>query len=87
MINIGIAIALLILCSSYKSCPIVSKLTGIKVLTIILTVLTSINILVLLSGILPMYYFTESDGYYPIVSELISGILVAITIYAEELLH
>lgn len=25
--------------------------------------------------------FHESDGYYPIVSELISGILVAITIY------
>ena len=50
MLHIGIAIALLVLCSSYKSCPIVSKLTGIKVLTIILTVLASIKLMSFLFG-------------------------------------
>lgn len=65
MLHIGIAIALLVLCSSYKSCPIVSKLTGIKVLTIILTVLASIKLMSFLFGVLPMYYGSESENITP----------------------
>ena len=69
MLHIGIAIALLVLCSSYKSCPIVSKLTGIKVLTIILTVLASIKLMSFLFGVLPMYYGSESENYYLFTSK------------------
>ena len=72
MLHIGIAIALLVLCSSYKSCPIVSKLTGIKVLTIILTVLF---------GVLPMYYGSESENYYPILSVFASSVFAITVIY------
>lgn len=74
MLNIGIAIALLVLCSSYKSCPIVSKLTGIKVLTIILTVLASIKLMSFLFGVLPMYYGSESENYHPILSVFASSV-------------
>lgn len=81
MLNIGIAIALLVLCSSYKSCPIVSKLTGIKVLTIILTVLASIKLMSFLFGILPMYYGSESEKYYPILSVFASSVFAITVIY------
>ncbi len=80
MLNIGIAIALLVLCSSYKSCPIVSKLTGIKVLTIILTVLASIKLMSFLFGVLPMYYGSESENYHPILSVFASSVFFAITV-------
>ena len=61
MLHIGIAIALLVLCSSYKSCPIVSKLTGIKVLTIILTVLASIKLMSFLFGTISNPALKECD--------------------------
>ena len=81
MLHIGIAIALLVLCSSYKSCPIVSKLTGIKVLTIILTVLASIKLMSFLFGVLPMYYGSESENYYPILSVFASSVFAITVIY------
>ena len=81
MLNIGIAIALLVLCSSYKSCPIVSKLTGIKVLTIILTVLASIKLMSFLFGVLPMYYGSESENYHPILSVFASSVFAITVIY------
>lgn len=81
MLHIGIAIALLVLCSSYKSCPIVSKLTGIKVLTIILTVLASIKLMSFLFGVLPMYYGSESENYHPILSVFASSVFAITVIY------
>ena len=81
MVHIGIAIALLVLCSSYKSCPVVSKLTGIKVLTIVLTVLTSIKLMSFLFGVLPIYYGSESENYYPILSVFASSAFAVIVIY------
>ena len=81
MVHIGIAIALLVLCSSYKSCPIVSKLTGIKVLTIVLTVLSSIKLMSFLFGVLPIYYGSESENYYPILSVFASSVFAVIVIY------
>ena len=86
MLHIGIAIALLVLCSSYKSCPIVSKLTGIKVLTIILTVLASIKLMSFLFGVLPMYYGSESENYYPILSVFASSVF-AITVISVSYTH
>lgn len=55
MLNIGLAIAVLIVWSSYKGYPTLSKRTAIKVMTIILTVLVSLKILVLV-GISSAYY-------------------------------
>lgn len=81
MLHLGIAIALLVVCSSYKSCPTLSKLTGIKVMTVILTVLTSIKALSFLFGIIPAYYGTEDDIGYPGISVFFSTMFALILIY------
>lgn len=81
MLHIGLAIALLVLCGSYKEYPALSKRTGIKVITIILTVLTGIKALTVLFGVIPMYYGTESDISSSGLSIFSSVMYVFIVIY------
>ena len=77
MLHIGLAIALLILCGSYKDYPTLSKRTGINVITIILTVLTGIKAL----AVIPAYYGTESDIPYSGLSVFSSVMFAIIVIY------
>lgn len=79
MLHIGLAIALLILCGSYKEYPALSKRTGIKVITIILTVLTGIKALTVLFGVIPSYYSTESSIFFPGLS-VFSSMAFAVTL-------
>ena len=65
MLHIGLAIALLVLCGSYKDYPTLSKRTGIKAITVILTVLTGIKAIAVLFGVIPSYYATESSSFFP----------------------
>ena len=81
MLHIGLAIALLILCGSYKEYPAISKRTGIKVITIILTVLTGIKALTVLFGVIPAYYGTESDISNSGLSVFSSVMFALIVIY------
>lgn len=62
MLNIGLAIAVLIVCSSYKGYPTLGKRTAIKVMTIILTVTSSLKLLVF-AGISSAYYGTAGSSY------------------------
>lgn len=81
MLHIGLAIALLVLCGSYKDYPTLSKRTGINVITIILTVLTGIMALAVLFGVIPSYYGTESDIPYSGLSVFSSVMFAIIVIY------
>ena len=81
MLHIGLAIALLVLCGSYKEYPALSKRTGIKALTIILTVLAGIKALTVLFGIIPSYYGTERDILYSGLSFFSSILFVLVVIY------
>ena len=81
MLHIGLAIALLVLCGSYKDYPTLSKRTGINVITIILTVLTGIKALAVLFGVIPSYYGTESDIPYSGLSVFSSVMFATIVIY------
>lgn len=81
MLHIGLAIALLILCGSYKDYPTLSKRTGIKAITVILTVLTGIKALAVLFGVIPSYYGTESSSFLPGLSVFSSMIFAVTVIY------
>lgn len=81
MLHIGLAIALLVLCGSYKDYPTLSKRTGINVITIILTVLTGLKALAVLFGVIPSYYGTESDIPYSGLSVFSSVMFAIIVIY------
>ncbi len=81
MLHIGLAIALLVLCGSYKEYPAMSKRTGIKVITIILTVLTGIKALTVLFGVIPSYYGTEDNITYSGLSVFSSALYTLVVIY------
>lgn len=77
MLNIGLAIAVLIVCGVYKSCPTLDKRTAIKVMTIILTVTVSLK-LITLAGISSAYYATGDSSYAVIdfMTSFVYGVLV-----------
>lgn len=79
MLHIGLAIALLVLCGSYKDYPTLSKRTGIKAITVILTVLTGIKAIAVLFGVFPSYYATESSSFFPGLS-VFSSMAFAVTV-------
>lgn len=79
MLHIGLAIALLVLCGSYKDYPTLSKRTGIKAITVILTVLTGIKAIAVLFGVIPSYYATESNSFFPGLS-VFSSMAFAVTV-------
>ena len=81
MLHIGLAIALLVLCGSYKDYPTLSKRTGIKAITVILTVLTGIKALAVLFGVIPSYYGTENSTFFPGLSVFSSMIFAVAIIY------
>lgn len=81
MLHIGLAIALLVLCGSYKDYPTLSKRTGIKAITVILTVLTGIKALAVLFGVIPSYYGTENSSFLPGLSVFSSMIFAVTMIY------
>ena len=60
MLQAGLAIVIFVLCSSYKGYPTMSKLTALKILTIILTVLTGFMILSFVFGIIPAYLRSDN---------------------------
>lgn len=79
MLHIGLAIALLVLCGSYKDYPTLSKRTGIKAITVILTVLTGIRASAVLFGVIPSYYATKSSSFFPGLS-VFSSMAFAVTV-------
>lgn len=81
MLYIGLAIALLVLCGSYKEYPALSKRTGIKVITIILTVLTGIKALTVFFGVIPSYYGSEDSITYSGLSVFSSALYTLTIIY------
>lgn len=80
MLQIGLAIALIVVCGSYKEYPTLSKRTGIKVMTVILTVLASIKALSALFGIIPSYYGTE-DFVFDGLAALSATVFALVVIY------
>lgn len=82
MLRAGLAIVILVLCSSYKSYPTISKLTALKILTIVLTILTSFMILSLLFGVLPAYLGSTSEVYDGLASFVygVTGVYMCVMI-------